>query len=59
MFCLVCGELEALDLLLAAGAQLALPDSHGALPVHYAVQMCVASGVERKEVKINIGFTLP
>ena len=52
----MCGELEALDLLLAAGAQLALPDSHGALPVHYAVQMCVASGVERKEVKMNIGF---
>eukprot|EP00094_Tigriopus_californicus_P003247 TCALIF_03123-PA protein Name:"Similar to CTSB Cathepsin B (Sus scrofa)" AED:0.44 eAED:0.44 QI:0/0/0/0.37/1/1/8/0/953 len=36
----VCGELEALDILIGAGANPSNPDIHGAYPIHYAAQMC-------------------
>ena len=36
----VCGELEALDVLCNSGAQINTPDIHGAYPIHYAAQMC-------------------
>lgn len=37
---LVCGEVEALELVLEAGALASTPDIHGGYPVHYAAQMC-------------------
>ena len=36
----VCGELEALDVLCNSGAEINSPDTHGAFPIHYAAQMC-------------------
>lgn len=38
--CLVCGEVEALESVLAAGASASCPDMHGGYPLHYAAQMC-------------------
>ena len=49
---IVCGELEALDLLHKAGADPGIPDSHGALPIHYAVQMCAAGSANREKQMI-------
>ena len=46
---IVCGELEALDLLHKAGANPSIPDNHGALPIHYAVQMCSAGSSANRE----------
>ncbi len=46
---IVCWELEALQLLHAAGADPGIPDSHGAGPVHYAVQMFAPGHVASKE----------
>jgi len=37
---LVCGEIEVLDILAIAGAELNTADIHGAYPIHYAAQMC-------------------
>ena len=37
---MVCGELEALDVLCNSGAEINSPDIHGAFPIHYAAQMC-------------------
>ena len=36
----VCGELESLDVLCNAGAEINSPDIHSASPLHYAAQMC-------------------
>ena len=36
----VCGQLEALDVLCNSGALVNSPDIHGAYPLHYAAQMC-------------------
>ena len=36
----VCGQLEALDVLCNSGALVNSPDIHGAFPLHYAAQMC-------------------
>ena len=49
---IVCGELEALDLLQKAGANPSIPDSHGAMPIHYAVQMCAAGSANREKQMI-------
>ena len=49
---IVCGELEALDLLHKAGANPSIPDNHGALPIHYAVQMCSAGSANREKQMI-------
>lgn len=40
MCLLVCGEVEALESVLAAGASASCPDMHGGYPLHYAAQMC-------------------
>ncbi|XP_054726763.1 protein phosphatase 1 regulatory subunit 12B [Anastrepha obliqua] len=39
----VCGEIEALRSVLAAGANIAISDLNGGTPLHYAAQMCGAS----------------
>ncbi|XP_033234294.1 uncharacterized protein [Drosophila pseudoobscura] len=39
----VCGEVESLRAVLAAGANVAQPDVNGGTPLHYAAQMCGAS----------------
>lgn len=39
----MCGEIEALRAVLAAGASVAKPDVNGGTPLHYAAQMCGAS----------------
>lgn len=36
----MCGEVEALEIVLGAGANPSTPDIHGGYPVHYAAQMC-------------------
>jgi len=36
----VCGELDALEIVLDAGADACTADVHGAYPLHYAAQMC-------------------
>lgn len=36
----MCGEIEVLDILANAGAELNTADIHGAYPIHYAAQMC-------------------
>ena len=40
LFLSVCGELDVLDILYTAGADLNTSDIHGAFPIHYAAQMC-------------------
>ncbi|XP_028895503.2 protein phosphatase 1 regulatory subunit 12B [Zeugodacus cucurbitae] len=48
----VCGEVEALRSVLAAGANIAIPDLNGGTPLHYAAQMCGAS-VDNKVGQAN------
>ena len=36
----VCGDVEALDILVESGADPGTADVHGAFPLHYAAQMC-------------------
>ena len=36
----ICGQLEALDVLCNCGADIDTPDIYGAYPIHYAAQMC-------------------
>ena len=36
----VCGQLEALDVLCNSGSLINTADIHGAFPLHYAAQMC-------------------
>ena len=40
----MCGHTELLDTLQGAGADLSRPDAHHAFPLHYAAQMCGATG---------------
>ena len=40
IFFSVCGEQEALEMLLRAGANISTADIHGGYPLHYAAQMC-------------------
>ena len=40
----VCGHVHLIDLLQSEGAALSSPDTHNAYPLHYAAQMCGASG---------------
>lgn len=40
----VCGEVEALEIVLDAGAASSSPDMHGGYPLHYAAQMCGPTG---------------
>ncbi|KAG8320542.1 Ankyrin repeat [Homalodisca vitripennis] len=42
--CQVCGEVEALETVLEAGAMSSCPDMHGGYPLHYAAQMCGPAG---------------
>ena len=49
----VCGELEALDLLCNSGADLNIPDLHGAFPIHYAAQMLVPSSAQGCCTELN------
>lgn len=44
----MCGEIEALRAVLAAGASVAKPDVNGGTPLHYAAQMCGASYSDSK-----------
>lgn len=41
--CSVCGEIEALRVVLLAGADVSTPDINGGSPLHYAAQMCGVS----------------
>ena len=55
-FCFsVCGELEVLDILYTAGADLNTSDIHGAFPIHYAAQMC--SSTCEMGVDSRVGLT--
>ena len=55
-FCLsVCGELDVLDILYTAGADLNTSDIHGAFPIHYAAQMC--SSTCEMGVDSRVGLT--
>ncbi|KAG8272898.1 Ankyrin repeat [Homalodisca vitripennis] len=40
----LCGEVEALETVLEAGAMSSCPDMHGGYPLHYAAQMCGPAG---------------
>lgn len=40
---IVCGEIEALRTVLAAGANVSIADKNGGSPLHYAAQMCGAN----------------
>ena len=40
----VCGHVVLIDLLGSYGADMSHPDSHNAVPLHYAAQMCAISG---------------
>lgn len=39
-FCVVCGEVDTLRTVLAAGADISTRDINGGSPLHYAAQMC-------------------
>ena len=51
----VCGELDVLDILYTAGADLNTSDIHGAFPIHYAAQMC--SSTCEMGVDSRVGLT--
>lgn len=44
LFVAVCGEVDALEVVLGAGAFASSPDIHGGYPLHYAAQMCGGGG---------------
>jgi len=50
----VCGEVEALDALLEAGAAPSSPDIHGGYPIHYAAQMCGANSEMGNDIKVGL-----
>ena len=54
-FIVVCGELDVLDILYTAGADLNTSDIHGAYPIHYAAQMCSTNS--EMGVDSRIGLT--
>ena len=47
----VCGQLEALDVLCNSGALVNSPDIHGAFPLHYAAQMCGPTDASSSDTK--------
>lgn len=51
----VCGEVEALEIVLEAGAEAATADIHGAYPIHYAAQMC---GQLKKQISPSSSSTV-
>jgi ankyrin repeat protein len=51
---LVCGENEALEALLDAGATPSSPDIHGGYPIHYASQMCGANSEMGNDTKVGL-----
>ena len=40
----MCGHVDLIELLQVEGAALAVADTHNAYPLHYAAQMCGATG---------------
>ncbi|KAJ9574723.1 hypothetical protein L9F63_008093, partial [Diploptera punctata] len=50
----VCGEVEALELVLDAGANPSTPDIHGGYPIHYAAQMCGPNSEMGNDVRFGL-----
>lgn len=50
----VCGEVEALELALDAGANPSTPDIHGGYPIHYAAQMCGPNSEMGNDVRFGL-----
>nr|CAD7431618.1 unnamed protein product [Timema monikensis] len=50
----MCGEVEALEMVLEAGAASSTPDIHGGYPVHYAAQMCGPNSEMGNEVRFGL-----
>lgn len=56
---LVCGEVEALRSVLAAGADISTPDINGGSPLHYAAQMCGANyDAKSGQVSANLALEI-
>ena len=53
----VCGEVEALDVLVESGADAGTADVHGAFPLHYAAQMCGESAGNDMGNDVRTGLT--
>ena len=53
----VCGEVEALDILVESGADAGTADVHGAFPLHYAAQMCGESAGSDMGNDVRTGLT--
>lgn len=49
----VCGEVEALETVLSAGAEPSTPDIHGGYPIHYASQMCGHASEMGNDVRVG------
>ena len=54
----VCGELDVLDILYGAGADLNTFDIHGAYPIHYAAQMCSTNSEMGVDSRIGLNGML-
>ena len=50
----VCGEVEALDILVESGADAGTADVHGAFPLHYAAQMCASGNDMGNDVRTGL-----
>ena len=50
----VCGEAEALDILVESGADPGTADVHGAFPLHYAAQMCGSGNDMGNDVRTGL-----
>lgn len=50
----VCGEVDALELVLDAGANPSTPDIHGGYPIHYAAQMCGPNSEMGNDVRFGL-----
>ena len=50
----VCGEVEALDILVESGADAGTADVHGAFPLHYAAQMCGSGNDMGNDVRTGL-----
>lgn len=57
-YVLVCGEVESLRAVLAAGASVAKPDANGGTPLHYAAQMCGASHDSKQQASSSTSSRL-
>lgn len=53
LFFSVCGEVEALETVLSAGAEPSTPDIHGGYPIHYASQMCGHASEMGNDVRVG------